>query len=305
MMPEPQAFFKGLLRNLRDGGLKSAIGFLRACQMPNQAILDANLNKPVGETEIHLLTGSERLHMAIWMALSWVHATGKNWKFILHDDGNLSPESCKSVRKLLPHSRIVYEDEKREILRQKLEKFPNCMSCRNLHPLCRKLFDIPLLAGSDKLFMIDTDILFFKPPRRLIRWMDVANDGLIFMNDISDNTLPEVLRVATDCGLEVVKSINTGIVGVPKDLVNLDDLEKILCRTNILEAPRWYIEQSLFALIASLRGGVEILESNPAAGECYQLDLDAKIHPNAVMRHYVGKVRHLFYSEGFLNSIQK
>jgi hypothetical protein len=128
--------------------------------------------------------------------------------------------------------------------------------------------------------------------------MDVTNDGLIFMNDISDNTLPEVLRAAKDLGHEVVKRVNTGIVGIPIDLVNLDDLEKIICNTNLLEAPRWYIEQSLFALFASLRGGVEILGSNPADGECYQLDFDRKIHPNSVMRHYVGQVRHLFYSEG-------
>jgi len=79
---------------------------------------------------------------------------------------------------------------------------------------------------------------------------------------------------------------------VPKTALTLELLEGFLEKTELLKYDRWYVEQTLFALAASLWRDVELLPAE------YVMSLAKRCPELAVARHYVGAVRHLFYSEG-------
>lgn len=283
---------KSLLRNLRDGGLISAREYLQAGSIRKK--LPAMVADLVEESAfaIHLLVGTGRVNMGLWMAASWMLATEKRWGFVVYDDGTLTPNDCKNIQSALPEARIIVSAESDVEMSRALAPFPAAWKCRNLHPLCRKLFDIPHYASGSKFLTIDTDILFFRQPLRLLQWLTNDENTTLFLEDVADATLPTALSAASALGREVHRKINTGIVGMHKSAVTLDDLEHCLTNTQIMEEDPWFIEQSLYAVLASLRGGVELL------GEDYFMTISGPAPQNAVARHYMGKVRHLFYSEG-------
>jgi hypothetical protein len=292
-----KAAAKGLLRNLRDGGVSSAVWYLRAPQV------ESHLRKLIGnrlpsDDEVHVLTGADRLTMALWMAASWMASTGEYPRFVFHDDGNLGVRSADKVRRIFPGSRVVMESESAETMRSVLADYPLAWNCRNLHPLCRKLFDIPYFVKGDRFLAIDTDILFFRRPGRMLELTKGKQAPSVFLRDAMDWTLPEVVGLTQSIKVKLVRQVNTGIVAMPKIALDLQTLELCLRNSRLLDAPRWFIEQSLYALMASRFGDVELLPSSPDKTESYQNDLRERASSNAVMRHYVGKVRHLFYSEG-------
>ena len=281
---------KNFGRALRNGGWPSALGCLRASAI--RRLLPRLTDPPMEDFEVHVLTGRERLTMCLWMVASWIAATKRYWRFVIHDDGSLREADANLIRRLLPQSRLHLSTETTLQVSERLKGYPLCLQCRNLHPLARKLFDMPLFATGDRLLAIDTDILFFERPVRLEAWIAEPRPNCIFMEDVRDMTLLTPAAVQQILGLELVKNINTGIVAVPKTALTLELLEGFLEKTELLKYDRWYVEQTLFALAASLWRDVELLPAE------YVMSLAKRCPELAVARHYVGAVRHLFYSEG-------
>lgn len=285
------SWLKGLARNLRDGGLRSGACYAYASRI-YPIVSRLTKDRKATDREVHILTGNDRLTMALWMVASWIESTGLHWRFVFHDDGNLRESQAENVRRLLPGCRVISNAESYDVMRSALIEYPLAWKCRNLHPLCRKLFDVPHFAEGSHLLTIDTDVLFFGKPERLLQWLEKSEDATVFLKDVADSTLPSAVLASQMLGREIVRSINTGIVAMPRSAVTLDDIEHCLSRTKIIEEDPWFIEQSLYAMLASLRSEVELL------GDEYYMPIVGKMPCNAVARHYMGKVRHLFYSEG-------
>jgi hypothetical protein len=283
---------KGLLRNGRDGGVGSALGYLFSRRV--RSFLPGLMLRVPGEAaEVHVLTGRGRLTMALWMIASWTTATGRGWRFVIHDDGTLREADARAIRTLVPGSRVLLSAESTPEVSRHLTSYPLCLQCRNLHPLCRKIFDIAFFASNDRFLAIDTDILFFRSPDRLERWFSEGQPGCIFLEDVRDVALLKGSDVQKLLGVQLIERVNTGIIAVPKAALCFDRLESLLLSTDLLRRDRWYIEQTLFALAASIFGRVELLPP-----QHYVLTLEAPCPKDAIARHYPGAVRHLFYSEG-------
>lgn len=284
-------FIKGVLRNARDGGLPSAWGCLTAGRICRQLPALARAFPPA-DFEIQILTGRSRLIMAFWMIASWMAATQRSWRFVFHDDGTLTESDAEKIRALLPGSRVLLSAQTTPEVVRALINHPLCLQCRNRHPLGRKLMDMPLFAAQPQLLTIDTDILFYLRPDRMLRWIAEKESTCLFMEDVQDASLLTAAEAAQMFGVKLAQRVNTGIVAVPKAVLSLDFLEDCLQRANLLQRDPWFIEQTLYALAASASGRVELLN-----GE-YFMPLEPSCPDHAVARHYMGANRHLFYSEG-------
>jgi hypothetical protein len=96
--------------------------------------------------------------------------------------------------------------------------------------------------------------------------------------------------VKSRTGVDLIKRFNSGLGLIHKGSHRLDWIEEFLKLPGILEGHFWRIEQTLQALCSS-RFGVELLP------QTYDIRLSGGIN-NSPCRHYVGAIRHLFYSEG-------
>ena len=118
----------------------------------------------------------------------------------------------------------------------------------------------------------------------------------IFNADFDHGYTVEPEAVRPMIGHELQPRVNTGLGLVHRDSIRWDWTEEFLALPGILDGHFWRIEQTLFALCSS-RFGVELLPDE------YTLRLEPGLGERC-FRHYVGRIRHLMYSEGIAQLVK-
>jgi hypothetical protein len=245
-----------------------------------------------GTVPVHVLTGRNDWRLAAWMLASWFHFTGRAWPVVFHDDGTLPAEGRGVLQRLFPTMRLIARAEADAALAPVLRDLPFCADYRQRHPLALKVFDIPHFAESDRFFVFDSDLLFFKPPGELLAWAKGDTDGCWFNEDVREGSLLTAAEARTTLGIECWSRVNSGLCLLRREAIDLKLCDRALERTSILRGHIWRVEQTLLMLCAAQYGTGGLLPPS------YEVSLGRKSSPDAVARHYVGAVRDRFYAEG-------
>jgi hypothetical protein len=249
-------------------------------------------DKPHEEIPIHILTGSDDWLLACWMLASWFHFTERNWRVVIHDDGRLPPEARPAFVKMISGVRGVSAVEADRAVLDALTPYQACREYRMAHPLARKIFDMPLLARSDRFIILDSDLLFFRKPEAILRWCADGAGQCWFNKDVREAMPISRTQVREKLGIDVWHRVNSGLCLIDRPAIKFDLCERALTETNLREKHIWLVEQTLFAICASAVGRGGLLP------EEYEISKARNAGKSAVARHYVGAVRHRFYAEG-------
>jgi hypothetical protein len=240
--------------------------------------------------DIHVLTSREDWLNLIWTLKSFYAASGRNYKLCIHDDGTLDQAAKREVSRQFPDARLIdSETANREVL-LKLEAYPRCRTFRQTNLLAKKVFDFRHYLQSERLLLLDSDVLFFSAPSELLHRLEAPEYVRNSVNaDVASALTVDSRDVRNLLGLELPERFNSGLGVIHGQSLRLDWIEEFLGLPGVLNHS-WRIEQTLLAL-CSARWGVELLPNEycvslkPGVGGC-------------VAKHYVGAVRHLMYSEG-------
>ena len=243
---------------------------------------------------LHLLSGGDQCMMGLWALASFFTATRRNWKVVLHDDGTVP---LAYLSRALTKMRVAHEIVPRakadsEVLHS-LEGFPLCTRHRRRLSVGMKLYDFLHYSQGRSFLMLDTDILFFREPTELLEWVDGDREGFLFYRDVVESNLIDSRTCQRLVGFPLWSKVNVGLCCIPGGVINLHETERFLREAKLFELPDiWTMEQTLYAIHASQHGKGGTLP------ETYELSLSSARQPDAVCRHYVGKVREQFYLEG-------
>ena len=247
----------------------------------------------ITQVGVHVLTGCNDWPLAAWMLASWFHMTGHRWTVTIHDDGTLPEPGRVLLKKLLPDARFIEQAQADAAMRIALAHLPLCLKYRETHPLAKKIFDIPHFAQSKSFLILDSDLLFFRPPGEVLAWIrDESRNECWFNEDVQEGSLVPEAEAKEKLGVELWPRLNSGLCLLQRDAVDLEFCERALATTSILRGHIWRIEQTLFALCASRHGRGGLLPKT------YEVSLAASSAPDAISRHYVGAVRDRFYADG-------
>jgi hypothetical protein len=240
--------------------------------------------------EIHVLTSESDWLNLVWALKSFYRFSGRRYALCVHDDGTLSAGAQRQLRTHFPEARLIGRAEADERAREQLAAYPRCLAFRMSNPLAMKLFDFLAWLRSDRLLLIDSDVLFFAAPDALLARIE---DPGYLKNSVNPDVTTAYTVSTADIrlllGLEVPERFNSGLGLIHCGSMRLDWFEEFLGLPGI-RGHHWQIEQTLFAL-CSARFGVELLPAD------YQVRLETSPNPD-MCRHYVGRIRHLMYSEG-------
>ena len=240
--------------------------------------------------EIHVMTSSADWINMIWALKSFYWSAKRSYALCIHDDGTLGPQQEEALRRHFPRARVIMRAEADSKVLTLLKDYPRCLEFRRTNQLSPKVFDFAAYLESDRMLLLDSDILFFSEPESLLAKIEDPEYRLnTFNGDTASayTVTPQVVR--EHAAFELKERINSGLALVHKDSMRLDWLEEFLSLPGII-GHFWRIEQTLYALCAS-RYGVELLPPE------YDVRLGAGLDFGPV-RHYVGAIRHLMYSEG-------
>lgn len=248
------------------------------------------------ECEIHVLTSTNDWLNLVWTLKSFYHFSQRQYALCIHDDGTLTEENITTLQYHFPEARIIDRKQADEKVLPLLSSYPHCLEFRKTNHLSPKVFDFAAYLQSDRLLLLDSDILFFKEPTELLNRIEKPEYKFNSLNaDVQSAYTVDPETVKNHLGFHLADRINSGLGLIHKDSLNFAWIEEFLSLPNII-GHFWRIEQTIYALCSS-RFGVELL---PPA---YDVHLEGSIN-NSPARHYVGKIRHLMYREGICHLVE-
>ena len=241
---------------------------------------------------VHVLTGANDWQICAWMLASWLTFTEQTWRIIIHDDGTLPSSAKKALSTLFKTARFISRADSDLAMDKFLQPHPFCHEYRAKHPLAQKVFDIPYYCDSDRLIILDSDLLFYRYPSEIMQWVTSSSNECLFNEDAAESSLISPKSAWEDLGVKLCPRVNSGLCLLPKAAIDLEFCERALGETSILKGHIWRVEQTLIALCASRTGHGGLLPKT------YEVSLSKNASSDVIMRHYVGAVRDRFYSEG-------
>ena len=173
-----------------------------------------------------------------------------------------------------------------------LANCPNLSRYRAELPLGLKAFDVPHFATGERYILLDTDLLFYASPARILRWVDTGEDGCWFNQDATEPTAMSSEHAKNHYNVDLWPQVNSGLCLINRNAIDFAKMETWIADPVMKAAIQWRVEQTLHALAASDSGRGGTLSPE------YEITLGGKRRKSSHCRHYVGIVRDLFYSEG-------
>lgn len=246
--------------------------------------------------EIHVLTSAKDWLNLVWALKSFYVASRRRYALCIHDDGTLEAEQITALKQHFPNARFIDRSTADQRLFQELSHHPRCLEFRKTNQLSPKVFDFAAYLESDRMLLLDSDVLFFEEPTELLRRTEAPDYLLNSVNaDVASAYTVKSKTVLEHCNVQLIDCFNSGLGLIHKASLNLDWIEEFLGLPDVV-GHFWRIEQTLYALCSS-RFGVELLPSD------YAVHLEGEIG-GSPCRHYVGKIRHLMYAEGIRHLVQ-
>jgi hypothetical protein len=210
-----------------------------------------------GDVQVHLLFGHRHVHEVVGTIQSLYRFLPSAWPVVLHEDGSLTAGDRALIHSLLVGVRIIdrktADSEVLALLEQ--QGLVRCAAMRRTFVLALKLLDVQLYARGASVLLLDTDVLFHRPPHDLIegltepsdRWVDRYNED--FTSSYAWST--DTIRART--GIEILPSVNTGLVALRRPTVNWTRYEEWLAIPDPI-ASMQHLEQTLYALEFTIDG---------------------------------------------------
>ena len=248
------------------------------------------------QCEIHVLTSSDDWLNLLWTLKSFYAFSQRNYALCIHDDGTLSPQAIAAIHQHFPSARLIKRFDADQKVISSLAAFPGCANFRRTNTLSLKIFDFRHYLRSDRMLLLDSDILFFSKPEELLRRIESRQYLFNSANpDVASSytVAPEV--ISQQFGFELGALFNSGLALIHRDSLKLEWMEEFLGVPGILDH-HWRAEQTLFALCSS-RFGSDLLPDE------YRVRL-VPSSSGFCCKHYVGAIRQHMYDTGMRQLIR-
>lgn len=250
---------------------------------------------PGAPLELHLLTGRRfwaQTAFCLWTLARHAH---RPLTPVIYDDGTLGSAYRDPLIRLFPSTRFVNQDAALARLDHFLpsSQFPHLRERWLNYPNLRKLTD-PHIGATGWKLVLDSDLLFFRPPELLIDWLDRPDRPLhaVDCQTSYGYSRPLMNELAKAPVAELVNVGLTGLNGVELDWHLLEHWCHVLITR---ERTNYYLEQALIAMLVAGRpctvapvGDYVTLPVEPEASAC-----------QAVMHHYVANSKRAYFQHNW------
>jgi hypothetical protein len=246
--------------------------------------------------EVHMMCGKAHVDMGIWASWSLLRFLPGS-SLYLHSDGSLNETDLESWRRVIPNLvLIVKEDSDLRVKQVFNSRFPLLLEWRSRQFYSTKFIDFHLHGSSDRIILLDSDVLCFDRPTELINGLDASEPPFLWHEDDGNYYIAPtpVLKQSTD--IDVTERVNSGFMLTKRWQDNdLEFFEQVLqkLQNHSLSIFHYWAEQTLYAMSANRHCVAAVLSKK------YSVYF-GKTRRNSIIRHYAGiaKLRPRYYTEG-------
>lgn len=290
----PRAWIK---RIRAAGGLKAhlALGHARA-EMEKAAGQLAPVPPATGDPlELHLLTGSRFWYQTIFCLLSFARQAGRPITPVIYDDGSLTECFRKPIIRLFPAAHFISETETIARLDALLpaDRYPALRERWLNYPHIRKIIN-PHIGSRGWKLVVDSDLLFFRRPDKVIDWLDRPGSPLHAVDCVESYGYPRPLMEEL-AGHPLAPLVNVGLTGIASeeiDWARMESWTRILIERH---GTSYFLEQALIAMLVAGRRCTIL----PAGDYVTKPGLPEALRCEAVMHHYVDDSKRWYFHENW------
>lgn len=224
------------------------------------------------------------------------YCRNENIQFVLHSDGSITNSDIKLVKKHFPQLIVKYPLDQ-ATMNSKLRAFPHLLKNRVSNSYLfnvMSLVDVPMQTVATKYLYIDSDILFYRKPYQILRWIKSSDTGsLVFVDDCSSVYVLNDQQLAKYFSIKKITKFNAGILGLTSKCFDLKFLEYYF---SVLDAEgnndTLYKEQTYWMIFTQY---YKLSHVRLKAG--YTVRLDPELSPKKTITHFITPIRHQMYTE--------
>jgi len=244
----------------------------------------APLDRPAAHQDysIHVTCSHVDFDGMLWAVASWHHVAPESGQVFIHEDGSLTAQDCALIERLFPHATLIRRAWADEQIAGWLADYPTTYRYRS-DPKSFwgiKLVDPYFVAPCEKVFLFDSDVLWFQHPHTLLGKINHYRQP-IFMDGRT------VLEFPLTDGYVITSKLNSGLFVYHKRHFDLAEVEQFFQK---LPAGYWN-DQPGYTYVLERPHGADYLDR-----DIYTLK--GMYDPSMVVKHYVSPKREAFWFEG-------
>lgn len=235
---------------------------------------------------VHMVVGHSMLPMGLLALRSWEFHTQRRWPLVIHEDGSFTAADRAGLKKHFPEARLVARAAADHQVQAALQDFPACRQHRANHNWFLKVFDTRYFAPGGRYIILDSDIVFFRRPARVLEWVDTAPDEMWIMEDEREKYSHARADIEKAMDVRMVERGNSGLDLMNKKAADLALADRFLAACSAQARQYEFLEQTIFSLWVSAWGRGGLLPSDE-----YEISWNTFRGPRAVCRHYIGPAK--------------
>lgn len=252
-----------------------------------------------GETElcgIHMMCGHKHADMGLLASWSLLRFD-RRLKLFVHSDGTLTEEDKAVWSKVIPEVAFTDPAARDALVERRLPpELTALRQWRKHHLYSIKLIDTHLYGASGQVVCLDSDVLCFKHPGRLLELMASGEAVAAWNGDIATSYPVPPEKIFAVAGIAPPQNFNAGFLLSQRfgeaDFRFLDGMIQRFEAQGVNVRHMWF-EQALYGVMAARHP-----QQGPLPPQ-YAIQR-GRTKDDAVLRHYVGvpKIRPRFFLEG-------
>jgi hypothetical protein len=186
--------------------------------------------------EVHTLTAHHHLLMYL-TAIKSLLRFYDDVAVVVHDDGSLNADDAASLREHVGGIRIIERADADATMRSHLAARPHS----------QRLRDNILLARTERLVNLNSDVLFLSEPNELVDWLAKDDRSIAGVYEETPAKQKDFLAVYA-CPFP--PHVTTALACLPRDIYDASFLEEILSRADA----DWFTAQNVYPLLYHHQG---------------------------------------------------
>ncbi len=251
------------------------------------------------DLELHTVCEKKAIWMLVWSLRSFLIMSGLRPVIVIHDDGSIDSDSAGLINSKFANVKILFRKETTE----QVASLPNLPeSIRQVRKNCHFFFENPIdilaLSKAKKIIIMNTDILFFKPPTEVIDFvMGKTNyDALASQNHRRgdgpfdfDLMMDEYYTQKYKLDEKGVVYVNSGFILFNREKFNVDQLVEYLEHTKRMLTD-YFLEMAYF--------GCMLAQVNFAFLPLDRYHFKGPVNEKTVFKHFTSPRRYEMFAYG-------
>jgi len=241
--------------------------------------------------EIHVLTQKSGLWMLVWALRSFLYFSRLNPRIVVHDDGSIDAKTARLFESKFTNLEVLRRREADNLIAARKDIPIHIKKYRQgKNVMILALLDHLLLSKTNKIMVMDNDILFFDYPEEVVDFVKKKSqyDSLILCSKASPLTVDEAYLQKYNLREKRAERLNSGLVLINKEKMGLNKLIEYFQHT--LDTEGHFIEQAGWSCL--------VAQTNFNFFPEDKYIVKGGVKNGVILKHFTSPRRHEMFAEG-------